>query len=480
MYEVVPDPERGRERKSRILVVDDERSIRDVLSIMLTRAGYEVDQAEGGEAALECIERSLYDLVITDLSMPKVGGMDVLKRTKESSPSTAVIIITAFGTADTAVEAMKLGALDYITKPFKNEEIKIVVHNALERRRLEDENRFLREEARSRYGFANLVGRSRAMTEVYDLIKKLQDNRANVLIIGESGTGKEMVAKAIHYNGIRKDAPFVTVNCGAIPEHLIESELFGHRKGAFTGAVANKPGLFQLADGGTIFLDEIGEMPLNTQVKLLRAIQERSFRNLGGVEDIHVNVRLLAATNRDLAQEVKEGRFREDLYYRLNVIQITVPPLRERMEDLRLLVEHFVEQFSEEYGKTITGVSDEAMSVLQAHEFPGNIRELANIMERAVALESGNRITTSSLSPELLKKTHARRSRLPVELPESGLNLDQTLARVERQLIQDALDRAQGVKTRAAEMLGITFRSFRYRLKKLGMESEDEETTEDT
>jgi two-component system response regulator PilR (NtrC family) len=461
--------------KKRIMVVDDELSMREYLSILLRKQGYQVDAATGGEEALEKIERELYDLVITDLSMPRVDGMAVLQRVKEVSPTTEVILITAFATTESAVEAMKRGAYDYIIKPFKNDELKIIIEKALEQRRLLAENQLLRQEVESRYGFGNLVGSSPAMLEVYDLIRKVKDTRTNVLISGESGTGKEVVAKALHYNGNRKDFPFVTINCGAIPESLIESELFGHKRGAFTGAITNKPGLFQTAHGGTLLLDEIGEMPLGTQVKLLRAIQERSFKNLGGVEEIKVDVRVIAATNRNLAQEIKAGRFREDLYYRLNVIQIKLPPVRERMEDLPHLIDHFLVKFSQEYDKPIRGIHEDALRALLSYTYPGNIRELANIIERAVALESTDRIHRPSLPPHLLSQVGEISERVALELPPEGLDLDAVVGELEKHLLLQALERSQGVKKRAAKLLRISFRSLRYRLAKYGMEAGDAE-----
>lgn len=457
-------------RSRRILVVDDEPSMREFLSIMLRKQGYQIDVAGGGAEALERLEKVLYDLVITDLSMPKVDGMAVLQRCKEVSPTTAVILITAYATTEGAVEAMKRGAFDYIIKPFKVDELKLLIEKALETRRLETENRLLRQQLESRSAFESLVGGSRPMLEVYDLIRKVKDTRINVLLMGESGTGKEMVARAIHYNGVRKDSPFVAVNCGAIPESLIESELFGHKKGAFTGAVTNKPGLFQAADGGTIFLDEIGDMPLGTQVKVLRAIQERQFKSLGSVEEVKVDVRVLAATNRDLEAEVKGGRFREDLFYRLNVIQIKLPPLRDRMEDLPMLAEHFLQRFASEYEKPIRGFREDALRSMLAYSYPGNIRELSNIIERAVALESTERIQRSSLPPQLNGESAQASERFTWELPAEGMDLESTLAELEKHLLLQALERSGGVKKHAARLLRITFRSLRYRLAKHGLD----------
>ncbi len=325
----------------RILIVDDELSMREFLAILLEREGYMTDQAENAESALNMLGSTVYDLVISDVNMPGLDGLALLKMVKKVAPETAMLLITAFSTSEQAVEAMKLGAYDYIPKPFKVEEIKVLVRNALEKRDLERENIRLRKEVRERYSFSGLVGKSKKMREIYSLIEKVSASMASVLILGESGTGKELVAKAVHYNSLRRDKPFVAVNCGAIPETLMESELFGHKKGAFTGAIADRPGLFEQADGGTLFLDEIGEVPLQLQAKLLRVLQEREFRRVGGSQEIKTDVRIIAASNRDLEEQVKEGTFREDLFYRVNVVQIRMPSLRERPEDIPLLLEHF-------------------------------------------------------------------------------------------------------------------------------------------
>lgn len=464
---------------ARILVVDDEPSMREFLSIMLKKQGHSVEVASGGLEALQMLSTSEYQLVITDLAMPRVDGMAVLQRSRELVPPPAVILITAYATTESAVEAMKRGAFDYIIKPFKIDELKLIIDKALETRRLVAENQELRQALESTKGYDQLVGRSRPMQALYELIRKVKDTRTNVLIVGESGTGKELVARAIHQQGPRREGPFVTVNCGAIPENLIESELFGYRKGAFTGATANKIGLFQAAEGGTLFLDEVGDMPLATQVKVLRALQERTFKALGGVEDIRVDVRVLAATNRDLEQDVKSGRFREDLYYRLNVIQLRLPPLRERLEDLPALAEHFLARFGQEYERPLRGFQDDALRALMAWHFPGNIRELGNIIERAVALESSERITLGSL-PAHLQGTLAGPPALRLlELPPEGVDLDAFLAEVERQLITQALERTGGVRKRAARLLRVSFRSIRYRLAKLGLDAAVEGEDED-
>lgn len=468
-----------RSAQAHILVVDDEPSMREFLSIMLKKQGHWVEVAAGGVEALQMLAKGEYQLVITDLAMPRVDGMTVLQRSRELTPPPAVILITAYATTESAVEAMKRGAFDYIIKPFKIDELKLIIDKALETRRLVAENQELREALESSKGFDQLVGRSRPMLALYDLIKKVKDTRTNVLIVGESGTGKELVARAIHFQGPRRDGPFVTVNCGAIPENLIESELFGYKKGAFTGATGNKPGLFQAAEGGTLFLDEVGDMPLATQVKVLRALQERTFKALGGVEDIKVDVRVLAATNRDLELDVKSGRFREDLYYRLNVLQLRLPPLRERLDDLPALTEHFLVRFTQEYEKPIRGLQDDALRALMAWHFPGNIRELGNIIERAVALEGTERITRSSL-PTHLQGTLAGPPALRLlELPTDGVDLDAFLAEVERQLITQALERTGGVRKRAAKLLRVSFRSIRYRLAKLGLEGAEGEEEEE-
>ena len=335
----------------KILVVDDEKSLREVMSIMLKRAGYEVTEASDGEQAIGQVNKDIYDLVITDLRMPKADGMDVLKAVKSSSPETVVLVVTAFGTADSAVEAMKQGAYDYLTKPFQVDEVQLIIRNALEKRRLSTENMLLKREIASQSSFAQIVGQSEAMQKVFDVVRKVADSKSNVLICGESGTGKELVARAIHYNSARSPMSFVAVNCSAVPETLLESELFGHMKGSFTGAVANKAGLFEIANGGTIFLDEIGDTTPAIQVKLLRVIQEREFRRVGGTQDMKVDVRVIAATNRDLEKAVADGSFREDLYYRLDVIPIRLPPLRLRAGDIPLLVAHFLEKFAQESGK---------------------------------------------------------------------------------------------------------------------------------
>ncbi len=448
----------------KILIVDDERSMRDVLSIMLKRAGYNVTVATDAEEAITEIGKEIFDLVITDLKMPKGSGLDVLKAVKAGSPETVVLVITAFASTESAVEAMKQGAYDYLTKPFQVDEVQLIIKNALERRRLSTENMLLKREMASQSSFARIVGQSEAMQKVFDIVRKVADTKSNVLICGESGTGKELIARAIHYNSARGQFPFVAVNCSALPETLLESELFGHMRGSFTGAVANKAGLFEVANEGSIFLDEIGETTLATQVKLLRVIQEREIRRVGGNQDMKVDVRIIAATNRDLEKALAEGAFREDLYYRLDVIPIKLPPLRERAGDIPLLVQHFLEQLSRESGKPLPTLTPEAMRLLQAYEWRGNVRELENLIERAVAFFSGSPISEDDLR-DWLHRPSAPQG-YSTDLPLDGLDLENFINSIEKDLLLKALERAKWVKKKAARLLQLNTRSFRYRLEK--------------
>jgi two-component system response regulator PilR (NtrC family) len=452
---------------SRILVVDDERSMQEFLEIFFRREGYEVVTAGDVEEALVAVGADDFDVVISDIQMPGASGLELLRAVKEESPDTVVIMITAFATTETAIEAMKQGAYDYVIKPFKVDELRLAVEKALEKKLLTQENARLRTELRSHSRSRSLIGTSAAMSKVYELVAQVAATKTNVLVSGESGTGKELVARGIHEQSERREGAFVAVNCGAIPENLLESELFGHVKGAFTGAVAAKPGLFEAADGGTLFLDEIGELPQPLQVKLLRVIQDKRVRRVGGNNDHPVDVRLVAATNRDLREETRRGAFREDLYYRLNVIQIALPPLRERKDDIPLLVQHFVEKFSRELGKEEQTVSEAAMEKILAYGFPGNVRELENTVERAVALSRGESIDVDVLPPALLDPAGSDE---PERLPPEGANLDELVNDYERSLLREALGRTGGVKKRAAALLGISFRSFRYRLEKLGLD----------
>jgi two-component system response regulator PilR (NtrC family) len=461
------------DRAARILVVDDERSMRELLAIVLGREGYEVVAAENGRQALDELERRPVDLLISDIHMPDMTGLDVLRTAKGMNPDLAGIMVTAFASTETAIEALRMGAYDYNHNPFNVDELKIVVLGALERRRLRRENVLLKRVLGERHQFSNIIGRSESMLAVFELIETIAQTTSTVMVTGESGTGKELAARAIHFNSPRKDRPFVAVNCGALTETLLESELFGHVRGAFTGAATNKKGLIEVAERGTIFLDEIGEMSPLMQVKLLRVLQERVFRRVGGTDEISADIRIIAATNRDLAQMVGENRFREDLYYRINVIPLHLPPLRERGEDIPLLAEHFVTRFAAELGKPVQGLAAESLSLLVQYHWPGNIRELENAMERAVALERTPVILPASL-PAAVRAAGGGQAQtddvLEADtLPDSGFDLERHVREIERQYITEALRRTDGVKVKAAELLGMSFRSFRYYAKKYGM-----------
>ena len=455
--------------KEKVLVADDEQSMREFLDIMLRKEDYRVTSASNGEEVIRLMEKEIFDLILMDIRMPRMDGITVLKKVKALSPETIVIMITAYASADTAIKAMKEGAYDYITKPFKVEEIKLIIKNALEKKNLQKENILLKQVVKDRYHFGNIIGQSPKMLALYDLLEKVAGTKTIILITGESGTGKELVAKAIHYNSSRKDKPFVTLNCGAIPESLIESELFGHVKGAFTDAIATKKGLFEVADEGTIFLDEISELPLLMQVKLLRVLQDREFKRVGGTEDIKVDVRIISATNKDLEEAVREKRFREDLFYRLNVIQIKLPPLRERREDIPLLSNHFLKKYSEELNKNISAISPDALRILLNYEYPGNVRELQNIVERAVALETSQELSAENLSSYLDEQLPSKKKYSDLEIPNEGIDLERMVDELERALILKALDKSKGIKKKAAELLHINFRSMRYRLEKYGL-----------
>lgn len=457
----------------RIFVVDDEESIREFFEIMLKREGYEVLTASNGAEALEVLKKQAVDLIISDIQMPEMSGLELLAKVREMDPEMAMIMITAFGSTETAVEAMKLGAFDYVTKPFKIDEVKIIIQNALEQRSLRMENVQLKRELGTKYAFDNIIGGAPPMLRIYEMVKRVAHTKSSVLITGESGTGKELIARAIHYNSPLKDKPFVTVNCGAIPENLMESEMFGHKKGSFTGAIADKKGLFEVANGGTIFLDELGELPLTMQVKLLRVIQEGTFKRVGGTEDITVDVRVISATNKNLETEVRGGRFREDLFYRMNVIQVHCPPLRERREDIPMLANHFLEKFSKVLGMNSKKISAEGMEILKRYHYPGNVRELENIMERTVALEPGLVILPESLPRHLVESEPQTTGQLDAHRIEidaqAGIDLERLVAEFERTLLTKALQSTGGVKKKAAKLLGISFRSMRYRVDKYGL-----------
>jgi two-component system response regulator PilR (NtrC family) len=451
-----------------VLVVDDEQSMREFLEILLQKQGHEVVTASDVKGALARTAQTPFDLVITDLRLGRESGIEILKQVKASSPATEVVMVTAFATTENAIQAMKLGAYDYVLKPFKVDELKLVVDKALEHRALLAENRVLRHRVGDRRaGEEEILGDAPAIREVRQLVEKVAPTRTTVLVTGESGTGKEVAARAIHGRGDRSRQPFVAINCGAIPEGLIESELFGHEKGSFTGAVETKPGLFEVAGTGTLFLDEVGELPPPVQVKLLRTLQERKIRRVGGSVDLPIQARIIAATNRDLEAEVKAGRFREDLFYRLNVIQIRMPPLRERRGDIPVFVDHYLARFARESGRPRPQLSPEAAALLQAWDYPGNLRELANVVERAVTLCEGEVIDPAVLPPAL--RGGSAPAPAAAELPPEGLDLQAHLDAIERRVLEQALSRTGGVRTEAARLLGLTFRSLRYRLAKFGI-----------
>ncbi len=458
----------------RILVIDDEPSMREFLCICLQRVGHTVRACPGGREGLAEYDAGEYDVVLTDLRMQGMSGLEVLEAVRKRARLTEVVLITAYATTETAIAAMKSGAYDYLTKPFKIDEVTVVVERALEKVGLVRDNTVLRDELAKSFRLDQLVGRSQMMQRLFELVRRAAPTRSNVLVLGESGTGKELVARGIHHLSGRADKSFVAVNCGAIPETLLESELFGHTRGAFTGASQSRAGLFEMAQGGTLFLDEIGEVSAALQVKLLRVLQERKLRPIGGSSEIDLDVRVIAATNRDLELEVQQGTFRQDLFYRLNVIQVRVPPLRARPEDMPLLVEHFVRRFCAEARRPPMTVDPAVLARLREHDFPGNVRELENLIERAVALAPSERLTL-----DLLPDLHSGKGLPPaaaMRIPTEGVDLEGILGQVERELLREALEKAGGVRKEAARLLGVTFRSLRYRLAKHGIaDAGDEE-----
>ena len=454
---------------AKILVLDDDQEMREFLAIMLTKEGYEVTVADRPEKAINLCRKTAYDLVITDLRMPKIDGIEFLRTIKDDRPDTIVILMTAYASGETAVNAMKEGAYDYVEKGGSNEELIRIVRQALLKKGLMD-TQATRGNDEQEESFCGMIGVSREMNKIFATIKKIADTPANILILGESGTGKELVARAIHANSSRAGRPFMAINSGGIPENLLESELFGYMKGSFTGAYADRAGLFELARGGTIFLDEIGELPPVLQVKLLRVVQEKTFRRIGGAEDIRVDVRIISATNQDLAQKVKKGEFREDLYFRLNVIPIRMPPLRERKEDIPLLTRHFIEKYAREFGKEVRTISSYGMELLMGHAFPGNIRELENIIERGVAIETSNIILPENLTLAAKADKGGEEKSMELHIPDEGIDLNAELEKIEKKAIEEALIKTKGSKTKAAELLRVTFDSLRYRIEKLGIE----------
>ncbi|MBW6509546.1 MAG: sigma-54 dependent transcriptional regulator [Desulfuromonadales bacterium] len=453
-----------------ILLIDDEVESNRSLSTLLTRDGYRVKSTQTAEEAFALLKKTTFDLIISDLLLPGVSGIDILKQVKVDFPQTSVILITGNASAETAVEAMKAGALDYISKPFNFERLRIQVAKALEKNRLVSENRYLRQQLHGRYRFHNIIGSSQAMQHVFIRMEKVAATDSTILILGASGTGKELVAKAIHYNSPRAEYPFVAINCGAIPADLLESELFGHIKGSFTSAVADKPGKFELANGGTLFLDEIGNMPLQLQMKLLRVLQEHECERVGSSRKIHLNIRLISATNIDLDEQVKSGQFREDLYYRLNVIPIQLPPLRERRGDIALLSRHFLEKTCREMKRKPISISTAALQAMENYPWPGNVRELENVIERTVALTDNSSIACEDLPPDIASQCPMARISAP-EVSPQGIDLNQMMADIERQLIQQALELGQGVKARAAVLLNINRTTLVEKIKRLSIEN---------
>ena len=447
----------------KILIVEDEKSMSEVLRILLEGEGYDVVSAFDGYEGVDLIKKDIYDLVITDIRMPGLDGFEVLKTVKEVSPESIVIMITAFGTTESAIEAMKLGAYDYINKPFKIDEIRLIIKKAIEKKNLSTEIKLLKDRIKTTFQFENIIGKSPVMQQLLMNLPKIAQSLSNTLILGESGSGKELIARAIHNLSQRTDKNFVAVNCASFPEGLLESELFGHMKGAFTGAVNNKQGLFEVADSGSIFLDEIAEMPVSLQSKLLRVIEDGSFRRVGGVNAIKVDVRIISATNKDLKHMISEGHFREDLFYRLNVIPVQIPPLRERREDIPLLIEHFLGK----YGEGKKKIAHNAVNALMQHEWQGNVRELENVIERVITLADEDEIKMEMLPHEVLAPVKTQN--VVPDFGEEGINLDAIMGEVEKSYIVQALERANGVKVEAAKMLNISFRSFRHRLSKYGM-----------
>ncbi|MBW1892417.1 MAG: sigma-54-dependent Fis family transcriptional regulator [Deltaproteobacteria bacterium] len=461
------------DNKHSVLVVDDELSMREFLNVLLSKVGYHVETAETGAIAMSMLEENPYDLLLCDIRLGDTSGIDVLKKAKSLHHEIVAIMISAYSTTKDAVEAMNQGAYDYVPKPFDNNELKMTISNALNLKTIEHEKERLDDELKKNLHFGKLIGNSPQMMKIYKLIKQVAKTKTNILVTGESGTGKEFIASAIHEQSNRKDNPFVVVNCGGIPENLMESELFGHKKGAFTGATHEKKGLFEIAHKGTIFLDEIGELSIPLQVKLLRAVQERVFKPVGGTKDVEVDIRIISATNKNLEEEIIAGNFREDLFYRLNVIEIKVPPLRERKTDLKALCRFFLEKYATEMDREITKISSYAVELLMKYDFPGNVRELENLIERSVALSTTNIILPESLAISIHKRRWIEgiaNKRFDLDEVTNGVSLESVLEEIEAAYIKKAMELSNGNKNRAAELLDLSLRSVRYRIDKLGIE----------
>jgi len=456
----------------KILVIDDEKSILDLLSVVFEKEGYAVETSLSATRAVALMGNEDFDIIISDIKMPKMSGMELLRYVRKNRPDIPIVMITAYGTIKQAVEALKAGAMDYIVKPFDVEELKIIVAQGLEKKRLKEENLFLKKELKERYDFEKMIGKSKVMQEIYNLIEKVARTDSTVLITGESGTGKEIAARAVHYLGTRLERAFVSINCGALPENLLESELFGHVKGSFTGAVFNKKGMFEVAEKGTLFLDEVGEMSPWTQVKLLRALQDKRIRRVGGTEEIPVDVRIIAASNQDLKKSIDAGKFREDLFYRLNVISFEMPPLRKRKEDIPLLVTHFLKKYCNGMGRQMKRIAPDVIDVLESYTWPGNVRELENAIERVVAIEERGTITKGSLPKEMLQPDNKQETAPAIE---PGFDLNAVMDEISSGYVKQALQFSKGNLKEAANVLGVNYRSMRYLVEKHGLKSTNRE-----
>ncbi len=452
-----------------ILLVDDEQPIREALLLLLKNAEYRISGCGSGQEAVQHLENEQFDIVVTDLFLPDITGIDILKKAKELSPAIEVILITGHASAETAVRAMKEGAFDYITKPLNIEELRVIITKAIEKQQILSENISLKKQLRDKYEFSNIIGSSPAMQKVFSRITKVIKTDSTVLVLGDSGTGKELIAKAIHSNGPRRDKPFIAVHCGAIPENLLESELFGHTKGAFTGAIRDKMGKFEAANHGTIFLDEIATLPMHLQIKLLRVLQEQEVERIGSNKPIKLDVRIISATNVNLEEEVKRGNFRDDLFYRLNVIPVTLPPLRERVEDILPLVRHFLVKYCKEMDRPLMSIAREALMALEVYNWPGNVRELENVVERTVALTEGDQITLSDL-PSNITRSYSEQEELPTRVTSRGVDLGKVLTDIEQKMISDALSLSDGVKARAAALLNMNRTTLVEKMRRLGMD----------